>query len=134
MDKLKQRKVDKYFSSLGLDLFLGDWIVTPQVSLFDFGNIQEKSNDFQSIYFLGVSRTTEITDLQIQLYSNSTVLDKFSSVYLGWFVKDWISIGSYVQHYSGSSSGSLYSIYQKKIGGSGTLAGLRVELNGDFDF
>lgn len=121
-----------FFSSFGGDIFWDEWVVSPQLTIFDFGDLRTRSNDFQSAYYLGINRTSSQWELQVQLLRNSTYEDEFASIYAAWFVKDWWTLGAFAQYYNGEDSLSVFKAMRNQIGSSGSLAGLRTELNYSF--
>lgn len=118
---------NEVFGSLGADVFIDDFVLTPQLTLFDFGELNKDSRNFQSAYFLGLSRQTTRFDFQLQLFRNTTYQDDFYSMYLGWFVRDDLTVGSFVQYYNGEDNVSLYDIIKDQMGRNGTLVGIRIE-------
>lgn len=115
------------FGSFGADLFIESFVLTPQLALFDFGDLKNDRGNYQSAYFLGVSRQTSDFDFQMQLFRNSTYQDDFYSLYLGWFVREDVTLGGFVQYYNGEDNMSLYDVMKDQLGNNGTLVGIRIE-------
>ncbi len=122
---------DEYFSTLGCDIFLGNVILLPQVTFYDFGALYQRNNDFQSAYYLSLQWNPNRHDLQAQVYFNSTTQDSFASLSYGYNISDYFTLTGFVQNYHGYD-GSLYNTFQNITGGF--VGGLRAEFSGNLPF
>jgi hypothetical protein len=123
---------DQYFGSVGLDLFLGNWVLTPQVTVYDFGDLNQKNNDYRSVYYISGQRKVEPHDFQFMGFVNTTNQDAFWSLTYSYNLTNYFSLSGFVQEYYGEE-GTLHWLY-RQITGPGLVAGLRLELVGDGAF
>lgn len=120
---------DLYFGTLGVDLFLGNWIVLPQVSSYQsYSDIGQKENKLT--YYLSTQWNPDRHDLQFQFFRNDTDQDMFGSVIYGYNLTDSITVAGFVQNYQGNRG--LYQYYEEITGG--WAFGLRLELTGNLTF
>lgn len=122
----------EWFAAAGADVFLGNWIFTPQVTVFDYGDLRQKSGDPQSIYYLSGQWKVEPHDFQISGFTNPVNQDYFWSVSYSYNLSRYFSAGGFVQDYYGEK-GSLQYLY-RQLTGDGLVAGVRLELTGDWAF
>ncbi len=122
---------DEYFSTFGCDIFLGSVILLPQITVFDFGNLRNRNNDYQSAYYLSMQWNPNKHDLQTQVFFNTTMQDSYASLSYGYNLTDYFTMSGFVQNYEGSD-GSLYKSYKDMTGGF--VAGVRFEFTGNLAF
>lgn len=122
-------KRDTTFTTLGVDLFLGNWIVLPQISYFEV-NLPDGANEFQTSYYVSAQWNPNRHDIQMQLYQNPETEDFFGSLSYGYNLTDYFTASSFVQNYSGQEG--LYKMYEEITGGP--VFGVRVELTGNWAF
>ncbi|XGC80233.1 hypothetical protein ACES2L_12955 [Bdellovibrio bacteriovorus] len=125
---LSPLKKDQSFVTAGCDLFLGNWIVLPQVSYFETNGLS--GEDQQSSYYLSAQWNPNRHDIQVQVFTNTTTEDSFGSISYGYNWTDYFTILGFVQNYSGQTG--LYQIYEEITGGP--VFGLRMELSGNLAF
>lgn len=114
--------VTEYFAAAGVDIFWDTWILTPQITVFDS----------QSIYYLSGQKKTDLHDFQFQGFVNPYNRDSFWSLSYSYNLTKNFSLGGFVQDYYGEAE-TLHWIY-RQITGEGLVAGLRLELIGDWAF
>lgn len=122
-------KRDTKFSSIGCDLFLGNWIVLPQVSNFEV-ILPNGESEFQTNYYFSAQWNPSRHDIQMQAYQNPNTKDVFASLSYGYNVTDYFTASGFVQNYDGEQG--LYKIYKDITGGP--VFGLRLELTGNMVF
>lgn len=122
---------DEYFTTIGCDIFLGNVILLPQITVYDFGNLKNRSNDYQSAYYFSFQWNPNKHDIQTQFFYNSTSKDSYSSLSYGYNWSDYFTTAGFVQNYEGSDGG-LYNLYEDITGGF--VAGIRLELSGNLAF
>lgn len=122
-------KKDHLFSTMGCDLFLGNWVVLPQISAFEVTNSNAKTEN-QVSYYLSTQWNPNRHDLQLQFYRNDTAKDMFGNVSYGYNVTDYMTVLGFVQNYEGQQG--LYQVFEELTGG--WAFGARVELTGNLAF
>lgn len=121
-------KKDTNFGTLGVDLFLGNWIILPQVSTFEVN--QGTESEYQTSYYLSAQWNPNRHDIQVQVFQNSTTQDSFMSASYGYNWTDYFTILGFVQNYAGQTG--LYQVYEEITGGP--VVGVRMELSGNLAF
>lgn len=121
-------KRDAAFYTLGCDIFWGNWILLPQVSVFDVNGLTK--NETQTSYYLSGQWNPNRHDVQLQIYRNATNEDSFMSASYGYNVTDYFTASAFVQNYDGLEG--LYQIYHEITGG--LVMGVRLELTGNLAF
>ena len=122
-------KKDHLFSTLGCDLFLGNWVLLPQVSVFE-ANTATLTTENQVSYYLSTQWNPNRHDLQMQFYRNDTAKDVFANVSYGYNVTDYMTVLGFVQNYEGQQG--LYQVFEEITGG--WAFGARIELTGNLAF
>lgn len=121
-------KTDQTFGSVGCDFFLGDWVVLPQVSVFEVNSLTGTQQ--QTAYYVSAQWNPERHDMQMQFYANPDTQDQFASLSYGYNISDHLTASGFVQNYEGQQG--LYSMYQEITGGF--VVGVRAELTGNLTF
>lgn len=121
-----REKRDDDFSAIGADIFLDQWTLQPQVTLFDFGDLSKNSTDYQSILYLSGTWQSGKHDLQLQTFGNTSNSDFFFNLLYGYNFRDWFSAAVFVQNYQGTDGG-LLTLYKTITGG--WAGGMRLEMN-----
>lgn len=120
---------DQVFATAGLDLFLGNWVVLPQISTFD---VQDLSGyDKQTTVYLSAQWNPNRHDLFFQIFQNIEREDIFASASYGYNITDYFTTSVFVQSYAGKLPG-LYNYYEEITGG--TVAGVRFEFTKELSF
>lgn len=122
---------DESFAALGLDLFLGSWVITPQVTVFDYGELRQASGEKMSILYTSVQWKVEPHDFQAMGFVNPTNKDSFWSLSYSYNVNSYFSAGGFLQEYYGENQ-SLHWLYRDMT--RGVVAGLRLEFSSDWAF
>ncbi|WP_413560575.1 hypothetical protein [Bdellovibrio sp. HCB209] len=122
---------DEYFGSLGVDLFLGNFVILPMVTFYDSGRFSTSSHDYKTLYYMSMVWNPNRHDLQAQVYYNSVNQDAFASLSYGYNVTDWSTLTGFVQYYEGDGD-TLFAIYKNMTGGS--VVGVRFEITGNLPF
>ncbi|UOF01072.1 alginate export family protein [Bdellovibrio reynosensis] len=117
------------YQTVGCDIFLGNWILLPQISMFKADSSSEIFEE-QTSYYLSAQWNPNRHDIQVQVFTNTTTEDSFGSISYGYNWTDYFTILGFVQNYSGQSG--LYKIYEEITGGP--VFGLRMELSGNLAF
>ena len=120
------------FAAAGVDVFVGNWILTPQVSVFDYGDLRQKSGEPMQIYYASAQWKVEPHDFQAMGFTNPVNKDYFWSLSYGYNLNRYFTAGGFIQEYYGEN-GTLHWLY-RQITGEGIVAGLRIELNTDWAF
>jgi hypothetical protein len=120
------------FYALGADIFFGNWTLQPQATYFDFGDLDEDSKDFQSVYYLSGTWQHKKYEFQFQTFRNTSSKDSFLGLTSSFNLADWLQISGLAQYYDGRDN-SLFGRVNE-IYGSGWVAGLRLQMNTQFDF
>lgn len=121
-------KRDYMFSTVGCDLFLGNWIILPQVSYFEVNGLTK--NETQMSYYVTAQWNPNRHDIQMQIFSNPQAEDSFVSASYGYNLTDYFTASGFVQNYEGATG--LYNIYEEITGG--LVMGVRFELTGNLAF
>lgn len=122
-------KRDRSFATVGADLFLGNWIILPQVTAFEV-NLATQSETQTSLY-LSAQWNPNRHNVFVQVYQNSSAQDLFMNVSYGYNWMDWLTTTVFAQSYQGRDGG-LYDIYEQITGGP--VFGLRVDMTGSLPF
>lgn len=122
-------KSDRSFATLGLDLFLGNWIILPQVTYFEVNTLSGTTN--QTSYYVSAQWDPQRHEVFLQLYQNATTKDFFANASYGYNWTDSFTTTVFAQTYQGREGG-LYDIYQEITGGA--VFGVRLELTGNVPF
>lgn len=126
---LASTKKDLPFFTAGCDLFLGNWAILPQVSIFEAHTVALDTQN-QVSYYLSTQWNPNRHDLQFQFYRNDTVKDLFGNVSYGYNLTDYLTVSGFVQNYEGQQG--LYQVYEEITGG--WAFGARIELTGNLAF
>ncbi|WP_374029180.1 hypothetical protein [Bdellovibrio bacteriovorus] len=121
-------KKERLFGLIGVDLFLGNWVILPQLSYFETGDIT--GNETQTSFYLTAQWNPDRHDLHFQVYQNPKAEDSFLSVTYGYNLTDYFTAAIFAQNYEGNDG--LYKIYEDITGGF--VAGLRLQLTGNLPF
>lgn len=122
-------KSDRSFATAGVDLFLGNWIVMPQVTAFEV-NTQSGSQS-QTSYYVSAQWNPSRHDVFFQVYQNATSEDLFVNASYAYNWTDSLTSTVFAQSYQGKDGG-LYDIYEQITGGY--VVGLRLEMTGNLPF
>ena len=128
------KRSSEVFVSLGADVFLRDWIFSPQWTSLQTLDRTSDLYGTRDFFYLGLNRNDEKSDLQIQIQIDPQKQDQFGSLYWGFFLKQWWSVGGYVQHYDFAKSGTLLSAVSEAAGRDGLIVGLRTEWTAAIEF
>jgi len=115
-------RAEMTFAAAGVDVFLGNWIFTPQVTV----------SELMSIYYVSAQWKVEPHDFQVMGFTNPDNKDYFWSLNYSYNLNRYFSVGGFLQEYYGEN-GTLHWIY-RQITGDGVVAGLRLEMNSDWAF
>ncbi|WP_415063330.1 hypothetical protein [Bdellovibrio sp.] len=121
-------KRDQMFSTLGCDLFLGNWVFLPQVTYFEVNTAQ--GTDHQTSFYASAQWNPDRHDVQVLFFQNPQSKDAFMSASYGYNVTDYFTASGFVQNYAGQEG--LYKFYEEITGG--LVVGLRLELTGNLAF
>ncbi|MEK2646556.1 hypothetical protein [Bdellovibrio sp. BCCA] len=121
-------KRDQMFANIGCDLFLGNWIILPQISYFEVNGLTE--NEAQTAFYMTAQWNPNRHDIQMQVYQNPKSEDAFVSASYGYNLTDYFTASAFVQNYEGKQG--LYKIYEDITGG--LVMGVRFELTGNLAF
>ncbi len=116
------------FGTLGVDMFIGSWVLMPQVSVYEVQGLEQKETH-TTVYFSFQWNPSRF-DIQVQAYKNVKNEDAFVSASCGYNLTDSFTLSGFAQNYAGTEG--LYRIYQEMTGG--TVFGLRAELTGNLVF
>lgn len=119
---------EQSFATLGCDVFLGNWILLPQLSTYEVKGLLGKET--QSTFYLSVQWNPDRHDVQLQAFHNLKTEDSFVGASYGYNLTDYVSISGFVQNYQGNQG--LYKVYEDLTGG--TLFGVRFEVTGNLAF
>lgn len=122
-------KSDRSFGTLGMDLFLGNWIVLPQVTYFQVNSLMK--SEYQTSYYVSAQWNPNRHDVFMQVYQNVSTKDLFVNASYGYNWTDYLTTSVFAQNYQGSDGG-LYDMYEQITGG--TVIGLRLEMTGSLPF
>lgn len=120
---------DTRFATAGCDLFLGTWVVLPQVSYFEVIRATGGS-EFQTSYYVSAQWNPNRHDIQMQVYQNPNAKDVFAGLSYGYNFTDYFTASGFVQNYDGQEG--LYKIYKEITGGP--VFGVRFEMTGNLVF
>lgn len=119
-------KRDSSFATAGVDFFVGNWIILPQISHFEVNSLNGGS-EFQTSYYISSQWRPDRHDVQLQLFYNPDAEDLFASASYGYNITDSVSATGFMQNYEGREG--LYEIYEAITGGF--VFGVRLELTGN---
>ncbi|MGZ3773474.1 MAG: hypothetical protein ACXVCY_17780 [Pseudobdellovibrionaceae bacterium] len=122
-------KRDARFATVGCDLFLGNFIILPQLSYFEV-LLPNGDSEFQTSYYVSGQWNPNRHDVQIQFYQNPKTEDLFAGVSYGYNVTDYFTASGFIQNYDGING--LYKIYKEITGGP--VVGVRFEMTGNLAF
>lgn len=122
-------KSDRSFATAGVDLFLGSWILLPQVTVFEVN--APSGTQSQTSYYVSAQWNPHRHSVFFQLYQNSTTEDLFANASYAYNWTDSLTSTVFAQSYQGKDNG-LYSIYEQITGGY--VVGLRLEMTGNLPF
>ncbi|MCM2281510.1 MAG: hypothetical protein NDI61_06655 [Bdellovibrionaceae bacterium] len=113
------------FAMLGVDFFMGDFSILPQVTRF----LDEiaTSDRSEHIGYLPIRQVFGRNALDFQLYRNFDAFDTFANLMYSYDITDHFKVGFFAQKYEGRA-GRLFGVYQM-LTESGGVAGLRLEIN-----
>lgn len=114
------------FFSLGFDLFLNQWTLTPQLTSFENEDPFTETEP-QTIYYLAVHYDSQKHGFQLQGFSNSIYNEQFASAEYTYKFQDKWSLTFLIQNYFSSGEADLLSSVYQQTGG--TFAGLRLQFN-----
>ena len=114
------------FATGGLDIFLGDWSILPQATVFASNSLP---TEYQRLFYLPVRYSTESNSVEAQAYDNLDSGDQFYSLLYTHNFQNGLQLTGYVQNYLGDT-GTLFGFYQTVT--DGPVFGLRVA--DDFSF
>ncbi|MGE9743295.1 hypothetical protein [Bdellovibrio bacteriovorus] len=122
-------KSDRSFGTVGMDLFLGNWVVLPQVTAYEVNTLT--GTQTQVSYYVSAQWNPNRHDVFFQLYQNDTTKDLFVNASYGYNWTDYFTSTIFAQSYQGKDGG-LYDMYEEITGGY--VVGLRLEFTGSLPF
>jgi len=122
----------EYFGSFGVDLFFGNWVFTPQLTLFDFGDLNQRDNDYESVYYISGQRKVDPHDFEFMGFVNTTTQESFWNMSYAYSLTNYFTLGGFVQQYYGPYD-TLTGLF-RDIAGPGLIAGFRLEILGNLPF
>ena len=102
------------FASLGADIFIGKFTLTPQYILFTEDS--DVDHVTQGLHYISVLYTKGIHELQLQEYANTYYKDLFWSFQYAITLKQKLSMALFYQEYKGGN-GSFTGLVEEKTGG-----------------
>lgn len=119
---------DQSFATLGCDVFLGDWILLPQMSLYELNGLGGKET--QTTFYLSLQWNPHRHDIQVQAFQNIKSEDSFIGASYGYNLTDYFTASGFIQNYQGKQG--LYEVYHDITGG--LVFGVRFEVTGNLAF
>lgn len=129
-DNLIQNR-EMYFGSLGADIFWGNLLVTPQLTLYQGDDVYIENPKTKYLWYLFASWNYRSHGFEFQTFNNQSDENYFISLLYNYNFWDLWKLSIYTQNYEGIGF-SLPALVKQNTGG--TLAGIRLQYNGSWSF
>ncbi len=121
---------ESIFTTLGADIFWGNWILMPQLTAFEINKLSNKT-EIQNNIYLSAQWNPQRHDFQMVFFENIQTKAQYANLSYGYNFTDSFSLTGFYQNYYGPG-GDLYGTYQEITGGS--VFGVRAEFSGNLIF
>lgn len=119
------------FATIGTDIFLGDWVIAPQLTNYKGDNPYDPNPETEYLAYLSITWTTDKHELQAQGYTNTVVADAFGGILYSYHLWQKATLGFYGQTYQGDGL-NFTSLTQDRVGD--TIYGVRFQWNEVFEY